>query len=83
MENKVKAQKELEGTVIKLSGVNTLKVRVERKYPHTKYGKIIKEHRSYLVNYTSENSDIKVGDSVIIRECKPFSKKKAWELVTK
>lgn len=83
MENKVKAQRALTGKVIKLSGINTLKVRVERKYPHTKYGKIIKEHRSYLVNYISENSEVKVGDVVTIRECKPFSKMKAWELVTK
>ncbi len=83
MENKVKSQRELVGIVEKLSGVNTLKVRVERKYPHTKYGKIIKEHRSYLVNYISENSQVKVGDVVTIKECKPFSKKKAWELVTK
>jgi small subunit ribosomal protein S17 len=83
MENKPKAHKELTGVVVKLSGANTLKVRVERKYPHKKYGKIIKEHRHYLVDYKSENSDIKVGALVTIRECKPLSKMKAWELITK
>lgn len=83
MENKVKAQKELTGVVVKISGINTLKVRVERKYPHKKYGKIIKEHRNYLVDYKTEGSDVKVGDVVTIRECKPLSKMKAWELITK
>jgi len=81
MENKETRKKQLSGVVLKLSSTNTLKVRVERKFPHPKYGKIIKEHRNYLVNYNSANSDAKVGDQVIIRETKPFSKVKAWELV--
>lgn len=83
MENKVTAKKELVGVVVKLSGANTVKVRVERKYPHKKYGKIIKEHRNYLVDYKSDKSELKIGDTVTIRECKPLSKNKAWELITK
>jgi len=64
-----------------VSEINTLSVRIERKYPHAKYGKIIKDHRNYLVNYNAGNSTVKVGDVVTIRECRPFSKAKAWDLV--
>lgn len=88
MKNNTKIEKhkesnnrELTGVVAKLSGINTLKVRIESKFPHPKYGKIIKQHRNYLVNYISEKSEIKVGDLVRIRESKPFSKNKSWELV--
>lgn len=69
----------LTGEVIKVSGKNTVKVRVEKKFPHPKYGKIIKEHINYLTHSTLE--DVKVGDKVVIKESKPISKLKRWEIL--
>jgi len=68
------------GKVVKLSGEKTIKVRVETKYAHPKYGRIIKSHKSYLV-HNPENTEVKVNDEVEIQESRPISKMKKWELV--
>lgn len=70
----------LTGKVVKLSGEKTIKVRVERKYPHKKYGRIIKEHKNYLV-HNEDNTKVKVGDVVSIQSVRPISKLKSWTLV--
>jgi small subunit ribosomal protein S17 len=74
-------QRTLEGKVIKLSSKDTIKVRVESKHRHPKYGKIIATHRNYLVHYTE--SDVAVGDVVIIGESRKISKNKSWIFVNK
>lgn len=74
-------RRELIGKVMKHSGAKTLKIRVESKFPHGKYGKIVKNHRTYLANYLGENDAVQVGDEVKIRECAPISKMKCWEFV--
>lgn len=79
MEEK-KNKRKLTGVVIKLSSEKTIKVRVERKYPHPKYGKIVKEHRNYLV-HNGNNTEVNLNDEVEIQECRPVSKMKSWELV--
>ena len=75
-------KRKLSGKVIKLSSEKTIKVRVERKYPHPKYGKIIKEHKNYLVNIEDKNAVVE-GDLVEIQECRPFSRNKTWEFTRK
>lgn len=74
-------RRELIGTVVNHSGVKTLKIRVESKFPHGKYGKIVKNHRTYLANYVGNSEEVKVGDEVKIRECAPISKMKRWEFI--
>ncbi len=82
MEENKANKKVLEGVVNKISSTNTIAVRVERKYPHTKYGRIVKSHKKYLVHI---DNDIKleVGDQVLITEMKPVSKRKSWKLLNK
>ena len=75
-------KRKLTGKVIKLSSEKTIKVRVERKYPHPKYGKIIKEHKNYLVHIEDQNS-VELNDLVEIQECRPFSRNKTWEFSKK
>jgi len=76
-----KARKKLLGKVVAANGINTLKVRVERKMTHPLYKKIIKSHKTYMVNY--EGTDIKIGDNVMIEECRPISKNKVFNLLKK
>ena len=73
--------KKMQGEVIKLSSANTIKVEVETKYTHALYKKILKEHKKYLVQCT--NTDVKVGDKVIIEEGSPVSSKKSFYFVKK
>lgn len=75
-----KKQRQVEAIVTKLSSKNTIKVEIESKYQHPKYGKIIKSHRQYLV-HVNDDQEIKVGDKVIIGEIRPLSKNKYWEVV--
>jgi small subunit ribosomal protein S17 len=76
MSDTKKNQRQLLGTVIKSSGSKTVSVLVERKVKHPVYGKYVKKSRKYLVH--DENSDCKIGDTVVIFETKPLSKTKSW-----
>lgn len=69
----------LVGLVTKNSGIKTIKVRVERKERHPKYGKIVTSHKQYLVHVEGEAPAI--GSQVTIGETKPISKLKTWELI--
>ena len=57
----------------------TLRVEVQRRFKHPKYGKIV---RGRTVCHTHDpHGRGKLGDLVEIVECKPHSKLKRWELV--
>lgn len=73
-----KIRKTLTGIVLNNSGTNTVKIRVESKFKHPKYGKIVKSHKTYLAN---SEKDVEVGTQVIIGEIKPMSKRKTWEII--
>ena len=57
----------------------TITVRIQRQVSHPLYGKYIK--RSTKVHAHDEKNDCNIGDLVVIRECRPLSKTKCWELV--
>ena len=69
----------LRGTVTSDKNAKTLRVEVERRYSHPKYGKIV---RGRTVCHTHDpHSRGKLGDFVEIVESRPHSKLKRWELV--
>ena len=69
----------LRGTVTSDKNAKTLRVEVQRRYRHPKYGKIV---RGRTVCHTHDpHSRGKLGDLVEIVECRPHSKLKRWELV--
>ena len=57
----------------------TVVVRVERRVRHPVYKKIIRRTRKFTV-HDPENA-CRTGDRVRIRECRPLSKSKRWEVV--
>ena len=57
----------------------TIKVVMERRVKHPKYGKYIRR-RTKLHAHDEENL-AKLGDQVEIMECRPISKTKRWRLV--
>jgi small subunit ribosomal protein S17 len=75
-------QRTLQGTVVKISGINSISVRVERKQQHPLYGKVVRTHRKYLV-HSHNTQDFKPGDIVIIAETRPMSKNKSWKVLSK
>ena len=69
----------MQGVVVSNAMDKTLVVKVERKFPHPLYKKFIKRSSRYHVH--DENNRHKVGDLVSIRECRPLSKLKKWEVI--
>jgi small subunit ribosomal protein S17 len=69
----------LQGTVVSDSGDKTVMVSVERRFRHLMYKKFIRKSKKYAAHDPDNRS--KVGDMVRIRECRPMSKSKRWEVL--
>ena len=69
----------LQGTVVSKSGSKTVIVNVERRLMHRVYKKFIRRSKNYAAH--DENDGCKVGERVAIRESRPYSKTKHWEVV--
>jgi small subunit ribosomal protein S17 len=69
----------LQGIVTSDSMDKTVTVKVDRRVMHPIYKKFIVRSKKYLAH--DETNRSKVGDNVKIRECRPISKRKCWEIV--
>lgn len=69
----------LQGRVVGDKADKTVIVKVERHFKHPMYGKFI--NRSNRLAAHDEVNACKVGDLVRIRECRPRSKRKHWEVL--
>jgi len=69
----------LQGVVVSDKGDKTITVLVERRVMHPVYKKFIKLSKKYHAH--DEGNACNVGDTVRIRECRPISKTKTWEVV--
>jgi len=70
----------LTGRVVSDKMDKTVTVLVERKVKHPLYGKIIRRSKKYHAH--DENNEYREGDLVVIEECRPLSKTKAWRVTT-
>lgn len=75
-------KRQLTGTVISNKMPKTVVVKVERIKEHPRYKKRYKTHKKYKV-HLKEGEYYKVGDKVIIEECRPISKDKKWRVIKK
>jgi small subunit ribosomal protein S17 len=69
----------LQGKVVSDSSDKTIVVLVERRVKHPLYKKIIRKSKKYHA-HDPVNAH-KIGDTVRIRECRPISKLKTWEVL--
>jgi small subunit ribosomal protein S17 len=69
----------LQGVVVSDKMDKTVVVRVERRVMHPIYKKFIKRSKKYHAH--DENNLCKTGDVVRIRETRPLSKTKTWEVL--
>ena len=72
-------RKERVGEVISNKMTKTIVVRVERRFPHPQFKKVVTSFSKFYAH--DEKSEAKVGDRVRITECRPLSKTKRWRLV--
>jgi small subunit ribosomal protein S17 len=73
-----KVVRALTGTVVSDKMNKTVTVLVERKVKHPIYGKVIRLSKKYHAH--DENNEFHDGDVVVIEECRPISKSKAWKV---
>ena len=69
----------MQGVVVGDKENKTVTVRVERRFTHPLYKKVIRRSKKYAAH--DENNDYKLGDVVSIRECRPISRRKRWEVI--
>ena len=69
----------LSGTVVGDGGDKTVTVRVERRFRHPVYKKFVRKSKRYAAH--DPGNAHKVGDIVRIRECRPVSRRKRWEVL--
>jgi small subunit ribosomal protein S17 len=69
----------LQGVVTSDKMEKTVVVRVERRVMHPIYKKFIRRSKKYHAH--DENNVFKIGDTIRIRECRPLSKTKCWEVI--
>ena len=72
-------RKERVGEVVSNKMAKTIVVRVERRFPHAQYKKIVTAYKKFYAH--DEKGEAKPGDQVRIVETRPMSKMKRWQLV--
>ena len=72
-------RKERVGEVISNKMTKTITVRVQRRFPHPRYKKVVTGYKKLYAH--DEKCEAKVGDRVRIEETRPLSKLKRWRLV--
>jgi small subunit ribosomal protein S17 len=69
------------GLVTSINMEKSIVVRVDRMVSHRLYGKRYRVSKNFLVH--DETNQAQVGDSAVIEETRPISKRKSWRLVSR
>jgi len=72
-------RKQRVGEVVSNKMTKTIVVRVERRFPHAQYKKIVTSYKKFYAH--DEKAEAKIGDTVRIEETRPLSKLKRWKLI--
>ena len=72
-------RKERTGEVVSDKMDKTIIVRVERRFRHPKFKKVVTQYKKFYAHDEKEQAN--VGDRVRIEETRPLSKTKSWRLV--
>lgn len=72
-------RKERVGEVVSNKMQKTIVVRVERRFRHPEFKKVVSSFSKYYAH--DESNAAKVGDLVRIQETRPLSKTKSWRLM--
>lgn len=72
-------RKERLGEVISNKMAKTITVKVERRFAHPRFKKVVTGYKKLYAH--DEKGEAKIGDRVRIEETRPLSKMKRWRLV--
>jgi small subunit ribosomal protein S17 len=71
-------QKTRQGVVVSDRTAKTITVRIDTAHRHPRYEKIVRTSRTLHAH--DERGEAHIGDTVIVRECRPLSRTKRWRL---
>jgi len=74
-----KVERSVTGIVVSNKMDKSIVVKGERKVKHPLYGKFIRRSTKYHAH--DEKNECSIGDTVMIKECRPLSKTKSWSLI--
>ncbi len=74
-----KITKVITGTVVSNKMDKTLVVQVERKFIHPTFKKVVKRTKKFKCH--DEENQCAIGDLISMREVRPMSKTKRWNLI--
>ena len=72
-------KKTMTGVVVSSKMDKTVVVKVERRFSHPIFKKVVKTTKKYKVH--DEKNECVEGDSIRIQETRPLSKEKRWRLL--
>lgn len=75
------SKRRLQGIVVSDKMQKTVVVKIEKIKKHPKYKRRYKIHQKYKAH--DEKREYKIGDKVIIEECRPISKEKRWRVISR
>jgi len=78
-EQEDKVKRAVIGRVVSDKMDKTRTILIERKVRHPLYGKYIR--RSSKLHVHDESNEARMGDKVMVQECRPMSKSKTFRLV--
>jgi small subunit ribosomal protein S17 len=78
MTEAARTHRQLTGRVVSDKMDKTVTVVVERQVMHPVIGKVVTRTKKYHAH--NEGNDAKMGDKVVIEECRPISKTKSWKV---
>jgi small subunit ribosomal protein S17 len=70
--------RQLTGRVVSDKMDKTVTVLVERQVMHPVIGKVVSRTKKYHAH--NEGNDARMGDKVVIEECRPISRTKTWKV---
>ena len=79
MSEQAKVERSVTGQVVSNKMDKSIVVMGERKVRHPLYGKYIRRSTKYHAH--DEKNECNIGDTVMIKECRPLSKTKTWTLI--
>lgn len=74
-------KRQLKGIIISDKMKKTVVVKTERIEEHPKYKRRYRVHKKYKAH--DEKGEYKIGDKVVIEECRPLSRDKRWKVIKK
>jgi small subunit ribosomal protein S17 len=78
-EQRATRQRERQGVVVSDKMDKTIVVQVTAVGPHAQYKKVVRTTSRLKAH--DEQNDARVGDTVLVRECRPLSRDKTWRLI--